>query len=33
MASNTSFNGMQSPVTEFTVANWARVRRAPQLDR
>jgi hypothetical protein len=33
MVSNTSFEGMRRPVTQFAVANWAPVPRTPQLDR
>jgi hypothetical protein len=32
-SSNPSFEGTRSPVTQFAVANWAPVPRAPQLDR
>jgi hypothetical protein len=31
--SNTSFEGMRRPVTQFAVANWAPAPRTPQLDR
>jgi hypothetical protein len=31
--SNTSFKVTRRPVTQFAVANWVTVPRAPQFDR